>query len=314
MIDRPNLKAEPYTLYNVDVQGTVPAHFRDTIIKRMESMISDFENKRLKYRGFFEVNRNIGDVLVIPDKEVPDLSLILEQARQHEELDECPDDLNTLRRVWGYAVALENKNERLIFFRKYTDSKVIGKERKGKGSLFKAEYHKGRLKDVSGEVLVFDEWVDAIYIQSAEKVLVLDWGKFETMFDFREYYKQESKKAIESLLANKVLVISDMDVIEKAIEKPRISTKVTRLYKEGVFARIESGDISMKYFSDYKTRLPGILKYDVNDGKVVVNDHESFQGFLDACEQRYLGALASFSTEDKPNIYRADFKEKVTGT
>jgi len=216
-----------------------------------------------------------------------------------------PSNVRQLSKVWGWAVEFDITAARLIYFRKHWENKLVGKaDKKGRWS---GELSEGKLTDLEGNILTFDDHVDGVYFQNLDSLLITPpHSRFEEMFEFRDFYRKEATKALKAL-QGKFLIIED-ELIPEAAESVRISQRITKLSKSGVFNDIESKKITTYFFEQTRKMIGEEITYDIFNGKVAVQDMKALQSFVDACMCRYLYAPAGYTKDDEPQLFVADYK------
>jgi len=279
----------------VDIAGEVPDYFRGIIKNELERLTNDDE---IKYREFFDINASSNEVRIMSiNDDVMGFNSILNDIEHFVDLPPF-NGIDKIKDIWAYAIEIEFNNDKLIYFRKYTASRIISK--KGMTTIF----YKDKLNKVRGDILAFDDVIDCIYYQSLGSIMILDKEKFENIFNFNEFYRLRSVKTLKRL-SN--LIDIDRKMIEDASLKTRTSRKITELSMSG---RLESEYvrdlIKNKFFEKHKTELPMIMTYGIINGKIKIDDIKSLDAFLDTCAENYLKGLAS------ENKYRTEHKERIS--
>lgn len=123
---------------------------------------------------------------------VPNCTALLSELDNHMSLP-MVNDLDTIvRRVWAYAVDVSVRDHRYVWFRKYSQGKIL-RPNKLQALLFRD----GRLGSIDDQLLTIDGRVDAIIVD--EDVLVLNKPSFELIFDYVEQYLVQATEIIEKL-------------------------------------------------------------------------------------------------------------------
>lgn len=297
---------EPFVFYAIHIDGNVPGYFHSTLEKKLHAVSEDIKKSPAKFKSFFSVLRDVGDIFYVPAEDVPNFKWILDKlAQKPQKIDSFPN-LNKLGDIWGFAVDMETQHGKTIYFRKYTESKIIGKENeKGKWS---GRLHEGKLTDLQGDVLTFDEQIDCIYFGQTDTVVVTSqYGRFETMFDFRDYYKKETKKALGEL-KDHFLIIED-DLIQKAAGRIRTSQNITKLSRSGVFKDIKDKKITASYFKDTRDEFGADISYTLLGEKLVLDNVKDVDAFADVCSFKYLKGSAGLKKGDSPLLFTSDYKD-----
>ena len=196
----------------------------------------------------------------INKNEVPYLSQLLIEVSNSVEVFE---DTRT-NKIFGYIVKIENGNNALFLFRKYTPKKLV---EKGKLSMI---FNKGIFQRLNYTIMAIDEVYDAALLlkegddQSQVQVFIFNRSQFESMFSFVDFYEKEvdgRKKEID----DKDL-LNDIDVfIDFCKNDSRMIKKFARILKNGEFSKMSKNDIK-DVVDEYKLDL----EFD-DSGKVVVN-------------------------------------------
>lgn len=297
---------EPYIFYKIDVEGNVPTYFLNTLQKKLYYLNEEADTNNIKFKDFFAAHRNQGDILYVDAAEVPNFKWMIDKLAQKPTKTTSFPSMKELADIWGFAVDVDTEHGKTVYFRKFTESKIIGKENeKGKWT---GKLYEGRLTDLQGDVLTFDEQIDCIYFASTDSIVITSvFGRFEKMFDFRDYYKNETKRALKAL-QGKFLII-DNELIPKAAERIMTSQRITKLSKSGIFKEIESKKITTFFFEQTRKVVGEQITYDIYDGKVAVQDMKALDSFVDACLCRYLLAPAGYDEDADPVIFSVEYKE-----
>lgn len=264
------------------------------------------QNDQTKLKSFFAVHRDPHDLLYIDADDVPDLKWMLDKLAQQPTIVGAFPDIKELTNPWGFAIQVDTENGKTTYFRKFTQSKIIGKaNERGKWT---GTLQDGVLTDLQGDVLTFDEQVDCIYFEKTDTVVITSkFSRFEEMFDFTEYYIKEAKKAIASI-KEKFLLIDD-DLIPKVLKKKRTIQKLTALSKDGFFKEILSGNITSHFFEGTKKKFGDEeVSYSIFNGKVSIEKVKDMVAFANACSSKYLEAAAGFTKGKDPQLFTAEYK------
>lgn len=259
-----------------------------------------------RLKSFFAVHRDPHDILYIDAADVPDLKWMLDKLVQQPIMTSRFPEMKELTNPWGFAIQVDTGNGKTIYFRKFTQSKIIGKaNERGKWT---GTLQDGVLTDLQGDVLTFDEQVDCIYFEKTDSVVITSiFSRFETMFDFTEYYVKEAKKAIASI-KQKFLLIDD-ELIPKVLKKKRTIQKITALSKEGFFKDIISGKITSHFFEGTKKKFGDAeVCYSIFDKKVSIEKVEDMVAFVNACSSKYVEAAAGFDKNEEPQLFTTEYK------
>lgn len=259
-----------------------------------------------KLKNFFSLHRDPHDILYIAADDVPDLKWMLDKIAQQPIIVGSFPSAKDLPNPWGFAIQVETENGKTTYFRKFTQSKIIGKaNERGKWT---GTLQEGVLTDLQGDVLTFDEQVDCVYFEKIDAVLITSiFSRFEMMFDFTEYYVKEAKKAIASI-QKKFLLIDD-ELIPHVLKKKRTIQKLTSLHKEGFFKEILSGNITSHFFETTRRKFGDKeVSYTFLNEKVVVEKVKDMVAFVNACSSKYVEAAAGFKADKEPQLFTAEYK------
>jgi hypothetical protein len=297
-------RENPFVLYKVVPKRNVPDILRNTLHRKLEWIAGLAGSGDVKVKDFLDIHRTPGDILVVKAEIVKEFQSILAIMNQKPNLP-LPPNIKELEKIWGWAIEFDIRNARLIYFRKHSDIRVIGKaDERGK---WPAELSDGKLTDLEGNILTFDDQIDSIYFESLDSMIVPPpHHRFETMFDFRDFYKRETTKALKAL-KGKILLIED-DLIPRAAEKPRTAQRITKLSQSGIFKDIENGKITTYFFSASKKVIGDDMTYGIIDEKLGVENMAELDSFVDACMCKYLRAPAGYSKDEDPQIFVSEYK------
>jgi hypothetical protein len=298
----------PYKLYKLEPTGEVPNHLRNALANEL-TQVSNIEEDK-KFKAFLDPHRNPSDILFAKTESVPDFKIILDQIDQHPSL-QPPPNINKMGKMWGYAVEVDNAGGSVIYFRKFTNSKLIGRA-DGKGKWLGKLSTEGRLTDLDGNILTFDQNVDCVYFKSLDSVMVTPpHYVFEGMFDFRDYYETETVKVMERLVEKAILQIADSGIVSKAIEKRRLIRKVAELAADGFFDRLVAGQITTYFFEATKAQIGAKLTYVIKEDKISIPDVDALSAFVDVCDEKYVKSMAGYKKGMDPRIFMTEYKEPL---
>lgn len=126
-----------------------------------------------------------------PDR-VPNCTALLSELDNHMSV-AMVDNLKTIvNRIWAYAVDVSTHDHRCIWFRKYSQGKILRPDK-----LQAFIFHDGRLGSIEDQLLTIDGRVDAIVVD--EDVLVLNKASFELIFDYIEQYLDQAREVSRKL-------------------------------------------------------------------------------------------------------------------
>jgi len=286
-----------YVIKKVNIGGGAKEIFKEILALNIEKLKTSVERGERRMRDFFDFNASSFDVFTILPDQVDAFPYILNQINQYSSL-ETLTNVSDIKRIKGYAIEVRpESNGRLIYFRKFSESKILSR----KGFLPMVLY-RGVFDSVKGDVFTIDGGVDCIYIENTQAgiIIVNNKGSFEDLFNFKEFYKLRAYDALTSLKASEIIEIPE-EIIELASQKTRYARKITNLIKAAAF-----DETLREAFSTSKERLPG-LKFEISNGKIRIQDEDGLKHFIDVWEDNLVESIA------RRRIYRALSKEEFEG-
>jgi Domain of unknown function (DUF4868) len=216
-----------------------------------------------------------------------------------------------MARMWGYAVEIYNASGRVICFRKFTESKLIGKtDDKGK---WLGKISEGLVIEMKEEVLTFDQHIDGVFFKTLDSILVAPPHYiFEEMFSLRTFYENEYKKVIDHLRKKSLLEFDEEGIISESQCKIRLIRKISELSLDGFFKRMEKGDITMYFFETTKQQIGTKIMYEVAGNKIRIPNGDALAAFVDVCAEKYVRSMAGYRKGMDPRIFMAEYKEPLT--
>ena len=200
-------------------------------------------------------------VETIDKSDVPNLSQLIIQVSTPD-LDIFED--SKTNKIFGYIVKIENANETLFLFRKYTAKKLLEADK------IPMKFNQGNFQKLNYQIMAIDTVYDAaLILKEGEdslqpQVFIFNRSKFESMFSFIDFYEKE--------INNNIKEISDMALFDDVNEfidlcknDGRKIKKFARIIKAGEFSKMSKENA--KYVKDKFN-----ISWEFNkDGEIVVN-------------------------------------------
>lgn len=135
-------------------------------------------------------------------------------------------DESFIKTIWTYAVKIKTGGIQIVYFRKYSGTKVL---KKGLNLIFKDAC----LESLSQEVLEFDERIDAIVTD--EHTIILQKNFFEKIFSFYKYYSLKAHTFLTDINQTNILSMNNFsDLLAICDKDPRKLKKLTSISKKPV--------------------------------------------------------------------------------
>lgn len=299
----------PYVLYKVEPRGKVPELLKETLKRKSNDILARETDGKVKFKDFLQIHRNPGDVLIASASIVKDFQKMLDIINQKPNLPP-PPNIKELTKIWGWAVEFDISDSRAIYFRKHTQTKLIG-QADGNGR-WPAELSNGELTDIDGNILTFDDHIDCVYFESLDSVMVIPpFSRFEEMFEFTDLFERETKKALKRLTSKNILILADVRLIDEAAKKKRMSRKITELTANKIIDQLEDGIITSYFFKATKEQVGEVITYTLNNNKIHIDDIKALGSFVDVCSHKYLKSMAGYREGADPLKFMADYKEPL---
>ncbi len=282
-------------VFSVDIAGDVRIKF----VKNIISLLTNIKNQQdLKFKNFFASDLLPEDIAFIEGLSlIPTFRYIDMQIEQNTNLEQIITFKGeSIEGLHSYAIEFKNINNKLIYFRKYTEGNVIS----SKNTLFSLT--DGIFNSVDGDVCKFDDFIDCIYYKLNninEIMYILRRNEFESIFSVLDIYKNESKKVFDKLSSSENVVIQKY-LLDEIQDKPAILKKITHLSAQGGFDKININRISI-----IKKIAPS-LKFEIKNNKIIISDKNCLKDFLDVCENNILR-----DPVDDQEVFRARYKEPL---
>jgi len=282
-------------LLRVTVEGGIVNYFKDLVKQKIDWLNNDSE---LSFIDFFEDTARDRYICTLSNTDdIPVLSHILARIQQdsHEEPISVFSEKD-LDKLQSYAIEFKRGEERVIYFRKY------GKGSKISSTGFALIFKRGMFNKLDGDVFKIDQTIDCIYYEWGDQkgVYILNRENFESIFSFYEIYKAESQTAHGLLVASNLVSITQ-GLFESIINTRRYSKKIALINKRGNFRNID-----LEKIQQLISRSQEHLRFDIQEGKVVIQNKEGLADFLDVCEKNILQ-----DPFDSYQLYRTKNKERL---
>lgn len=279
-----------YNLYKTHINNEIGTEFKDALIDVLTDYAKIQDLEYIQYDPCLCSDKNILEVISCND--IPSFNSIKNQISNHTDLQTvtCLDE-QFIGKIWAYCVHIQNDNSEVIFFRKYSRSKVI---KQGKGlSYF---FNEGYLNKLIYDLFTFDSKVDCVYME--EKIIILQKNNFEQIFDFMDKFKELAFQTFE-IIENQGLIHNFEDFTEWCFSDPKKIKKLTDILNKGYYESI-SFDKVKEMKSEYS------LQFDIDEDnqKIVCNNGKVVWEILKLYSDDY---LTSKLTE---NNYEAHSKSK----
>jgi hypothetical protein len=283
---------EGLELSTVDISDEVSESLRSVAEVKLKEIVPQLEEGEFKLQGFFDLNPRPNSLFTCQFEDVEVMNYVFVQMKQRQRLRQATkinsDDIHAM------AVEIPLSNGKVVYFRKYTKSKIITT----RGALT-ISFYEGRFNRIKGDILIFDREIDCMCYENDQTIVIFDREGFEHVFNFNEYYAHQSRKALGKLTPILTGAITEPLLSEMA-EKKRISKRITNLSRAGAFDALKP-----KLFEDHKKKLGKRVTYEIENGKILIFDQQSLLDFLDVCEDNFLEGVVT------ENMYRSFGKEPM---
>lgn len=170
-------------------------------------------------------------------------------------------------KIWGYMVRIENKDEILFLFKKYTPKKLL---EKGKIPMVCRQGHFEKLE--SQIVAIEDNYDAALLIKENRKdriaaepfmLLIFNKSQFESLFSFMEFYKKVVEDKF-NYIKDKALFDDTGKLIKCCQNDARKIRKLARIINNGLFesmnldkikANAEAFNLKIEFDGDWKIKI-----------------------------------------------------------
>ncbi len=134
--------------------------------------------------------------------------------------------------VWGYIVRIENNNNTVFLFRKYTPKKLLEK-----GKLSCIINRSGQFAKLNGQAIALDSFYDAALFleaptselpEESANLLIFSRGYFESLFSFIEEY-QRQVEANQEYLRGKEILENVAQIVDTCSTDARAVRKLARI-------------------------------------------------------------------------------------
>lgn len=180
-----------------------------------------------------------------------------------------------LEKLWFYVICLEDKNDRVLFFKKYSKGMVLQKSI-GLALLFK----EGDFDKIKNDIFMISKAADCIYYK--EQLIIRSKGNFEKIFNFIRRIVENAHEAIKLIKKLPFKIAKFEDFETRWMRNEIMMRKLNNIYATRSLEKIIIKNIT-------QLTRQGILKYtkiDKDDtGKLVIassNDWEMLNILDDA--------------------------------
>lgn len=135
------------------------------------------------------------------------------------------------------------------------------------------------------DVFAVDQYVDCVYLEKYDRLLVLSKPNTEQIFNFKSYYEKYTKQDVNSIKKMGFVEI-DSDLIIDTLKSIALVKRMTKLQHSNAFDKdfkhFKSAYDHIKGNSDYKTDKCGLL---IIGNKVIIGKEKTkFESFLYLCD------------------------------
>lgn len=279
-----------YNLFKTHIREEIGLEFRNVLF----DVLTDYkEVEELDYIAYDPCVCSDRSVLeVIPSSDVPNFNNIKDQISNHVDLPTLTN-LNEqfIGKIWAYCVHFQHENMEIVYFRKYSRSKVI---KQGKGLSFL--FSEGYLNKLMQDLFTFDARVDCVYIE--DEIVVFHKTNFEQIFNFMDKFKELALQTFE-VIENQGLIHNFEDFSEWCFSDPRKIRKLTDIFNKGYYE-----SVSFEKVKEMKNEYSLQFELDEENEKIVCNNGKVVWEILKLYSDDY---LTSKLTE---NNYEAHSKVK----
>lgn len=180
-----------YELYQTQIEKAVGETFKRAFLSAFGEKLAEPHLQVVAYDpGAFDERPSL---YTLPVGQIPAGRELLQRLAAHQSLAFPPTLTEAfVKRLWAYAVVIEVSESEVIYFRKYTPSKVI-RDRGTVGLVFDG----GHFSAIRGEVFNIDSQVDCLCING--QVYILNGPSFENVFGYREWHQQQAQATLKGL-------------------------------------------------------------------------------------------------------------------
>lgn len=285
-----------YVVRRVGITDDVKKTFVEIPLTHLAGINYSLEEKARNIKSFFDLDASNYDIFLINPEEVYVFPYILDQINQYSSLKKLTD-IEEIKKIKGYALEIKTESgNRVIYFRKFTESKILTKKGWTAFALFN-----GVFNSVKGDVFTIDGGIDCVYIEKsdseAKSIVINNKRDFEDLFNFKEYYFTNAFETINSEEFSEFVEMSE-HIVELINEKVSYAKKITNLTKSS------SLDSTLRdVFEASKEKLPA-LRYEISDGKINIKDENGLRDFIEIWEDNVVQSIA------RGRLYRARGKEE----
>ncbi|KOA94021.1 hypothetical protein ADU76_04210 (plasmid) [Clostridium botulinum] len=191
-----------------------------------ESLIEGYKKSLNKYGNYmisdYDVVIHEDDCIEkINSNDIKNMSIFkkLSNNINSKKASEIDVDIN---KIWGYAIVLKNdRNEKLIAFRKYSVSKNINENKK-------LSFVNGNVEEYKQDIFSLDLKIDVIEINGV--AYITNRYYFETMFGFKEEYRKYVNNSLSQLKQEDVIENFD-DFSDRCLDSGNLVKKLVYVVK-----------------------------------------------------------------------------------
>jgi hypothetical protein len=206
-----------------DVGDSAETDLVDKFKVALEDLIKEISNGEREIVDFYDPYYTDTDMSVLNIDDISPLKLVTENMPK---VIEFIHDLSEVTTYKVFALEFEfSEKDRIIYFRRIQESSFLPRR---KWVLFSLQNNKFRSLDQS--VFAMDKDIDCIYFVKGGKVVLINKKNTETIFGFKEYYKQLAEETLDKWLEKKLI---DIDDSLRSMLVENTHKKITQLMKNG---------------------------------------------------------------------------------
>ncbi|MDN4070906.1 DUF4868 domain-containing protein [Paenibacillus vini] len=192
MINRPRTRNPqlPYTVQGARNSNAIATAFIDLFVMHLDKVTND-EDETVPY----DINLDSDEYIQYIDSgAVTNASVINDQIVNPNVTRLQALDDNFFKTIWAYAVKVQFDGEELIFYRKYSNGKILSR------STFDAiTLRNGVFSAIDEDVFQIDPSVDAFLYNN--EITILHMTNFERIFGYEDLYEAAAQSALQEIAA-----------------------------------------------------------------------------------------------------------------
>lgn len=191
MISKDKRRDEPYCVHRAESNDVVSTAFISLFTYHLNKLIESTA-EIVPY----DINLDTSECFqYIPTNEVVNADYINNQIVNALNTPQIVDmDEEFFKYLWAYAVKIQFGNHHVIFYRKYSNGKVL------KGGSFDALFFRaGRFSEIDSTVFQIDGKIDGFCFE--DELVILQNNNFESLFGFDDHYETASGMALQQIAA-----------------------------------------------------------------------------------------------------------------